>query len=74
MQFPPALLGASWAPKIVKNRTSSESKFETIFKSGKSCSPRASWGRLGPILGHFGRHLGPAQSPGTSVNVVFGEN
>ena len=33
-------------------------RIQDDFQERKSCSSRASWSRLGPILGHLGGHLG----------------
>jgi hypothetical protein len=54
-------LGLHFGNQNRPNRTNNESKFKAIFKSEKG-SPRSSWGRLGPILGHFGDHLGASNS------------
>jgi hypothetical protein len=50
-----------WALKNTQNQPKSHPKRvknEDDFQERQSCSSRASWGRLGPILRHFGGHLG----------------
>ena len=48
------VLGAKNRPKSDPRRVQNEDDFQEPKKS----SSRASWSRLGPILGHFGGHLG----------------
>ena len=49
-----APFGSQNQPKSTPKRV----KIQDDFQERKKCSPRASWSRLGPILGHFGGHLG----------------
>ena len=57
--------GQKWYPKRIKNSTD--------FQEHKNCSPRASWSRLGPILRHFGGHLGVQNNAPVLEFVVFRE-
>ena len=66
-------LGGVWKAKIHQKCHPRQVKFHDDFQERKQRSSRASWSRLGPILGHFGSHLGVARGPGTSVNVMFRE-
>ena len=46
-----------WEPKTTKMVSKTRPNLRR-FSRRKKCSPGASWSRLGPILGHFGCHLG----------------
>ena len=69
-----ALMGTFWELQIDHKRHPKRVKISYDFQERKSCSSRASWSRLGPILRHFGRHLGAPKIAAVSAGVVFGEN
>ena len=61
-----AKIDLRWHPK--------RPKFRDDFQEQKQYSPRASWSRLGPILGHFGSQLGVRKQVFALENVIFASN
>ena len=67
------VLEGVWEGKVDPGRYFKRIKISNDFQNPKNYSSRASWSRLGPILEHFGGHLGVQICALVLAGVVFGE-